>query len=589
MHLLGLTIVQFAGLLAASVAAVAALYALRQKRRTVVVSFTPLWERVTTDPRRTSLFERLRRVASFLLQVAFILLVLAAVARPRLGGDAAPSRRFVVVIDSGASMGARLDLAHPRTRLDEARTLAKDFILSLGGEDSVSVVAPGSAGDYAAPFEADRKRVFEILDALRPGEGASDVEAATRFAVSLAGGRADRVVVFSDVAAAYVASRCIGMIAVSEEETQPGAAGLHKQQDKIIRIGKPLDNVAITKFAARPLAESTGEYELFWEVANFGRAEAHLGLKIDRVAAGRATLDERALDLKPGERVSDVLRGLADNDLALEAKITGPKGEPWLDALSSDDLARASVRAPRVVKVLVVGAPNFFLDAALKSDPFVAPSRVAPQNYAGPGDADAVILDSALPTKGVPAQAVWLNPPAGSSLRGAEEIRDLFVDRVDASHPVMRWVGRLADVAVARSRVLRAEPGDAVLASCAGSPVMIARERGTERLVALGFDLRESDLPLRVAFPKIIRNAVRWAATGETVDAGGVSGIKPRDGTSNLLAETEEGDTPEGGCATQAAPATSRTAGLDLWPALALAALALTLVEWVSYHRRWTV
>ena len=548
MHLLGLTFAQFAAFAALSVAAVAALYALKQRRRTVVVSFTPLWERVTADPRRTSVFEKLRRVLSFLVQAAFVLLVLAAIARPRLGGDAEPARRFVLVIDLGPSMQARLDAGSARTRLDEAKSLAKSFVMGLGKEDSVALVTPGGVNGCVAPFESDRTSLLQSIDALRAGDAASDVESATRFAVSLAGGRPDRVVVFS-------------------------------------RIGKPLDNVAITKFAVRALAESPGEYGLFWEVANFGRADAHPRIRIERAGAIRSTLDDRALDLAPGARVSDVLRGLADNDVTIEARIVGPGGRPWEDALSTDDSARATLRSPRVIRTLVVGTPDFFLDAALRSDPFVAFSRVAPADYAGPGDADVVIFDSSTPgAKELPARAIWLNPPAtGSPVGSRGEIRDVFVDRTESSHPVMRWVGSLSDVAVAKSRVLAPGANDSVLASCAGSPVIIARERGQSRLVAIGFDLRESDLPLRVAFPKIIRNAVRWTATGETLDPGSVSGIEPRDETSHLLASFES---PE---PVPAEAAENRSEGMNLWPLLAAMALALTLFEWLSYHRRWTV
>ncbi|HUW56926.1 MAG TPA: hypothetical protein VMZ92_09835, partial [Planctomycetota bacterium] len=38
------------------------------------------------------------------------------------------------------------------------------------------------------------------------------------------------------------------------------------------------------------------------------------------------------------------------------------------------------------------------------------------------------------------------------------------------------------------------------------------------------------------------------------------------------------------------APSLARASvGWELWPYLVACALALTLTEWVSYHRRWTV
>jgi hypothetical protein len=598
-----------------------------------------MWKKVTADRRRTSLFERLRQVLSLLLQVAFVFLVLLAIARPRLGGDAERERRFVLVVDLGASMQARIDLASDRTRLDEAKSLAKAFVLALGEGDSVAIVT----SEGATSFESDRTRLVESIDGLRvagvagvahppsgvnavaadiaqppslsrglpreaaeneeshPGAGvphqqesqpgAAGLHEAVRFAMRLAGGRADRVVVFTDqafVEDAYVA-QAPSPVAL-QPSSQPRAAAPHKPQVTWRQIGKPLDNVAITKFAARTLPESPGEYELLYEVANFGRGESRVRLQITR---GGAAIEERALDMAPGARVSDVLRGLAGDDATLSARIVDAEGKPLRDGLASDDVASASVRAPRVVKALVVGAPDFFLDAALKSDPFVVASRVASADYKDPDNADVVIFDGFAPTA-APERAVYINAQGpGSPVKSAGEIADAFVDRVEVTHPVMRYVGRLAELSVARSRTLVLEPGDVALASCAGSPVMLARERGSSRLVAIGFDLRESDLPLRVAFPKIVRNAVRWTATGEAPDVSTVTGGVPGESVSDLWAARstaapgcveETAFTPEGGCATPA-----RSTGLDLWPALAATALALTLVEWVSWHRRWTV
>ena len=68
-------------------------------------------------------------------------------------------------------------------------------------------------------------------------------------------------------------------------------------------------------------------------------------------------------------------------------------------------------------------------------------------------------------------------------------------------------------------------PGDRVLASMLKQPLMVAREQSgrsgsTRRSVAIGFDLRQSDLPLRVAFPVLLMNAVDWFAGDVDDDLG---------------------------------------------------------------------
>jgi hypothetical protein len=49
-----------------------------------------------------------------------------------------------------------------------------------------------------------------------------------------------------------------------------------------------------------------------------------------------------------------------------------------------------------------------------------------------------------------------------------------------------------------------------VLAQAEGKPLVVALEQEGLRAVALGWDLLDSDLPLRVGFPVLVRNLTRW-------------------------------------------------------------------------------
>jgi hypothetical protein len=62
-------------------------------------------------------------------------------------------------------------------------------------------------------------------------------------------------------------------------------------------------------------------------------------------------------------------------------------------------------------------------------------------------------------------------------------------------------------------------------------PLLIVGERGARRFAGLAFDVAESDLPLRVAFPLLVSNVVQWLAgdsaetprawrAGETIPLG---------------------------------------------------------------------
>jgi hypothetical protein len=225
------------------------------------------------------------------------------------------------------------------------------------------------------------------------------------------------------------------------------------------------------------------------------------------------------------------------------------------------------------------------------------------------------------------------------------------ITEVNDSHPVMRWVV-MSDVNFIESAVLGVDPGrgDVVLASYVRDPIIAARRDGQRKIVSAGFSLAGTDLTLRVAFPLLLVNALDWFAgddadlvttyrTGRRfrVPLDGVYGVPEvdvelpdrrqtrapvSDGHASFYGHTigiHRLTAREGGqvvaqielAANLANPAESQVApqralalgGKDipapegfrvtvrrtLWLYLALAALALLLIEWVTYHRRITV
>src|SRR5262249_23029544 len=86
---------------------------------------------------------------------------------------------------------------------------------------------------------------------------------------------------------------------------------------------------------------------------------------------------------------------------------------------------------------------------------------------------------------------------------------------VATAHPLMRWVA-LKDLNIARASRFALGPGDVAVASSLREPIMATRERAGRKTVAIGFPLQRSDLPLRVAFPVLLINALDGFAGGDS-------------------------------------------------------------------------
>jgi hypothetical protein len=52
------------------------------------------------------------------------------------------------------------------------------------------------------------------------------------------------------------------------------------------------------------------------------------------------------------------------------------------------------------------------------------------------------------------------------------------------------------------------------IANSNGDAIIVASDDGDQKIVAVGFSLTATDLPLRVAFPILLANALEWFASG---------------------------------------------------------------------------
>jgi hypothetical protein len=184
------------------------------------------------------------------------------------------------------------------------------------------------------------------------------------------------------------------------------------------------------------------------------------------------------------------------------------------------------------------------------------------------------------------------------------------------------------------------------LVAAEGGPLVLIGERQGRRIAVLSFDLRQSDLPLRVAFPILMANITDWLSPGTAFDARG--GLQPGDtvrispaattrfvvvarpdgtlwrtelGTEELIfgdttqlglyevtLQDDLSDQPAGSFAVNLfapqesalAPAGALRIGqvetidaaarenvgqLELWPWIVALALAVLIVEWWVYHQ----
>lgn len=626
MGLAGLPLATLLGIFAAAAALVVAFYILKLRRRAVPVPFSRIWDSVLRDKQATELFSKLRRMLSLLLQLALLALLVLALGDPKPKEDLRAGRHLVLLIDASASMKA-LDVKP--SRLAAAKAEAERIVRGLGASDRAIVVQMGSVPTPRSSMSGDHAELLRAIGQVSASDTRADLEAGLSFGRDSLRGAANAELVV------------IGDGAYGDTSALSGRVDLEGAAPRFVPIGKSGKNLSISEFSVRRYPLDKSRYEVMLEVANLNDVPVDVELEL---SGDGVVVDVTRLKLGPSEKLPRFYQDLAGASRTLTARIRAGAG---LDDLPADDVAYALLPERRRARILLVSPGNTYLEAALLLDEYLDVSQVVPGARWPDGHFDVAIFDGVAPalTDQV-GSALYLNPPGDTSpVPFAEEIRDYGFDTWERKSPVLRFMS-MGDIQVARGRAFKPAAGDKVLGASDQGAILVSGARGGHRFVALGFDPRDSDLVLRIAWPLFVLNAINafveedtgyvssyrtgevWrigvpgslgsvnllepggskhtvpVSEGRAVFRGEQAGFYKLSGgtddaplgefAANLsdLEESRIAPQPELLLGGKKAPRVSVAAASltsDVWIYLLLAVIAVSVIEWITYHRRVTV
>jgi hypothetical protein len=586
------------------------LHLLRERRRRVAVPSLLHWQNL---PRKRE-GERIRRLPLTLLLLLHLLvaaLIGLALGQPQLAGalgDAA--RQTAIIIDTSTSMAARDGAS---TRFALARERARAVLSGMNSGDRAILIAAGPTAQVVATGAGDPTALLDALDRLRPGGTGTDMNGALTLAeAAFDQHRARQVLVLSDGALPPAAERTI-------------AAPLDWQQ-----VGDDQPNRAIVAFAARP---SGANVQVYARAANFGPTPIQTSVQLYG--------DDQALGSR---NVAIAAGGETELTWTLPARYTQLRATlDGRDALPQDDDGFLSLAQIRPIRALLVSAKPDALRRALAAIPGVSVTVIDPASYsAAPARAaNLTVFDSFLPQAWPDGAILALNPPSDSALiMVGQPSASQDPGELTRSGALLEGLG-LEGVRFGSPRQVQ-PPAWATTQLALGDTPLILRGRNDAHEIAIWtFDLADSNLPTRLAFPLLVARTVRDLtppALPASVTAGARLALRPDPRASAIdlsgpegmqatvivsgstaldaltlpgfyqLEERADSETifrgqvaVNAGAAIESdlrpRPAPSivgvdeRAAGgpqrevRDIWPWLALAALAVLMLEWGYIHR----
>lgn len=604
------------------------LYLLKLKRRPLPVSTLLFWQRILQESRRRSFFQKLRQLFSLLLHLLIFALILGALAHPTLDRQISEGASTVLIVDTRARMQA----TEPdgQTRFAKAQSQAKEVVRQASTLRQMAMITVDASARVVTPFTDDEKALRENLSKVSTTDAGGDlngaVDLANELLASRGGGR--RIIVFTD------------------RIPDPKPTSVSNVPVDFVTVGTARDNLAITRFATRPVLNSPQTSEVLLEVANFGQMPAKTNVEL---AYDGQLLDVKPLSIEPGGHVVQVFPTVPRPSNNARGWLTARLDTN--DALTADNTAYAVLPVEPPKRILLVSKGNWFLEKLLAADQSVAFELLTPDGYSPAIAAkfDAVVFDNFVPADFNPAS------PAGNCFfikqtpfNTQEPVIDQpLISDLDSRHPALRLVN-LQNITLLHAAPLALSKTEgwnwqAPIRSF-DHPLMITGEHqgGAPRVAALALDIGDSDLPLRVAFPLLISNTLHWLVGDEAVSvlnrrageplplaAGENVQIEPqnpwkkqtpgtpkppvahdlfqpltngfyawqtRDGQRwlavNTFSEAESNlrmaNPSTGSGITLPSVSLTRLAGWPLWQYLAAAALLLFALEWWLFHRRRT-
>jgi hypothetical protein len=493
------------------------MYMLRLRRREVMVSSTLLWQKLLRDREANAPWQKLRRNLLLLLQLLILAALVLALARPFFPIPSLISGSTVVLLDGSASMQAT-DGNSPR--FESAKAEVNTLINDLGGDNQMTLIHVGHTPTVLASATNDKTVLRRALADAQPTTATPNWEAALALAAGAAQGFRDgRVVIVSD-----------GGLP-SDLPPLPTAP-------VYLPIGESGENLAISALATR--GTETGP-QLFASVANQG--------VLDQEALFNLTLDGTLYDSRrvsvPAGSTANLTWDLPDGTSAIEARLSDHEN----DYLPLDDVAYAVHEGGVTNRALLVTEGNLFLEQVFSVLPGVEAFKASPDSDLAQEDFDLYVFDGVpLPDPLPQADMLIINPAAGDNAADLLNVTGLFSDTVAirlADSPLLQFVD-WRDVHVRQAKTVDA-PWAQTLVEAEGGPLILTGEQNGQRIGVFTFDLRDSDLPLQIAFPVLMANITSWLSPGRAFDAptglhpGDLVPISPAAATTAVLVEKPDG------------------------------------------------
>jgi len=473
----------------AAIPAIIILYILRPRGKDTEISSNLLWNRFFKNHQSKTFWEKFKSDILMYLQLIIMLLLILSLMAPFVLMKMQGGGSTVLVIDNSMSM-QHTD-GNGRSRLEEAKKRAVDFVNAASGE--ITVMTVSSEAQLIIARSTDHSLLRNMIGEIEPTQTEGSLADAYQMAAGL---ETDAVVIYTD--------------GDGEPATQEYTERLNAQ---VVVCGEVSENVSLD-FAA--MTDTGNGTDVSVRYTNYGNSA--MTADVTLYDAQDQILNVRSVSAEAGSSGSALFTGMQFSGTYLRAEISNirfaeGKGE---DSLAVDDMTYAIRKGTGSSRGLLVGQGNTFIERAYYAAVGADLSKAESDAAAFSGGYTLVIYD------------------AGFSKLGAkrhDSEKESTGSGINALQFAPEGTGTLSNVLVKVSeceltaglKEFTIGANTVVTYDCPewATPFMEADGKCVgyygiaedHREVVVGFDVRETDFPVKAEFPVFMAQSVNYLSS----------------------------------------------------------------------------
>lgn len=446
------------------------MYLLKKKHQDVEVSSIYLWEKAVRDVEANAPWQRLRKNILLILQLLIFIMLVFFLTKPYIISDTFKTDNLIIVIDKSLSMSTLEDNV---SRLDKSKKDVENILKNLKPKSSVTLITMDDSPEVIISKSKYKSVLLDKFKKIQQSNSTDNVEETLSLLKAMTNEMENyKVIFYTD-------------------------KSIETDIDNLIikKIGNPHNNLAIENLSCK---KDNNSVEALIDVKNYGNRDQTTDLIIYK---GNEIYDVKEIFIKAGESKKIYAEGIPKTDI-IKAEIDID------DPLKADNERYCVIEDGSARKVLMITRGNIFLEKAIALNENIElykTNEVLPdiEGY------DLYVYDEMLPASLPTDGSIFILNPA--NFDGVVKVNEIVKEgklTVSEEDELLKYV----DFDISMSRVKLLSPPDW------GRPFIYSNDEAigfkgikkNQKFVVLGFDIHDTDLPLKYSFPIFIQNVLDY-------------------------------------------------------------------------------